>query len=282
MWDYTDEVMEHFKNPRNVGKMPDANGIGEVGSLACGDALTLYLKINPETEIIEKATFQTFGCASAIASSSILTEMLPGMTLSEAQKITNDDIVKQLGGLPAQKIHCSVMGQEALEAAIANYRGETVATEDSPVICTCFNVTEKKIREQIREHGLTTLEEVTDYTKAGGACGQCKEKIAKILADETGNKNTEATEGNEMDEQLTPFKRMKQISDFIEQAIAPALQADGGDIEVVDIKNNDVYVKFKGACSGCPNMFITLKVFVEKQLQDYISPELRVFEASRR
>ena len=183
MWDYTDKVKEHFLNPRNVGEIENPDGVAEVGSLACGDALKLTFKLD-ENKRIRDAKFKTFGCASAIASSSALTEMIKGMTVDEALKVTNQDIARYLGGLPDEKMHCSVMGKQALEKAIENYRGAPSLEPGAKIICECFGVTDKEIERAIRENNLATVEDVTNYTKAGGGCGDCQEKLAAILAEE--------------------------------------------------------------------------------------------------
>jgi len=153
MWDYTGKVLDHFRNPRNVGVVENPDGIGQVGSLACGDALKLTFKLDAEKKRIADVKFQTFGCASAIASSSALTEMVKGLTLDEAAKITNRDIADYLGGLPEQKMHCSVMGREALDAAIEHYRSGKGGKKllEGKVICTCFGVTEEEILRVTRE-----------------------------------------------------------------------------------------------------------------------------------
>ena len=172
MWDYTDKVMDHFRHPRNVGAIEHPDGKATVGSLACGDALTFMFRLGPDGRIAE-AKFQTFGCASAVASSSALTEMVIGKTLEEAEKITNKDIADYLGGLPDQKMHCSVMGREALEAAIHNYRTgeENVVQVNDEIVCTCFGVSRAEIERVTRENHLHSVEEVTNYCKAGGGCG---------------------------------------------------------------------------------------------------------------
>ena len=182
MWNYTEKTLDHFRNPRNVGRIDRPDGTATVGSLACGDALTFQFRLGDDGKIAE-AKFQTFGCASAIASSSALTEMVIGKTLEEAKRITNQQIADYLGGLPPQKMHCSVMGREALEAAIKNYEtGENADRNlENDVLCTCYNVSENEVRRVITENGLVSVEEVTNFTKAGGGCGKCRGRIQEIL-----------------------------------------------------------------------------------------------------
>lgn len=276
MWDYTDKVKEHFLSPRNVGELEDANAIGEVGSLACGDALKLFLKVD-ENEVIQDARFQTFGCASAIASSSALTEMIKGMTLEEASKVTNKDITEYLGGLPKEKMHCSVMGQEALEAAIKNYRGETVEAHDhaeGKLVCKCFGVTDLQILRAIEENGLTTVEEVTNFTKAGGGCGECVPEIERLLAQAQGKPPVAECK----DRKLSNLERMRLVDDLITREIRPSLQKDGGDIELVDIEGAKVKVALRGACTTCRMSQITLKDFVEHRLREAVDENIVVEE----
>ncbi len=278
MWDYTDKVKEHFLNPRNVGKMDDADGVGEVGSLACGDALRLFLKMDGDR--IADATFQTFGCGSAIASSSALTEMVKGLTLDEALKITNKDIADYLGGLPKEKMHCSVMGREALEAAINNYRGiEAPAPElDGEVVCECFGVTEPQIRRAIEENDLKAVEDVTHYTKAGGGCERCIPDIQRLLAEVRGAQERRAEAERPTPKKLTNLQRIQRVQQVIDEEIRPRLQADGGDLELVDVDGLTVKVSLRGTCAHCPSSQLTLKGGVEARLREVVDPDLQVEE----
>ena len=285
MWDYTEKVRELFKNPKNVGEIENPDAVGEVGSIICGDALKLTLRIDKKTEKILDAKFETFGCASAIASSSAMTEMIKGKTIDEAAKITNKDIADYLGGLPDEKMHCSVMGMEALEAAIANYRGaplkkEMVGTER--VVCKCFSVTDKKIIRAIKENHLRTVEEVTNYTKAGGGCGKCVPEIEKLLKEYWDKEATKHPEPKVQEhKKLTNLERISLIQDTMEREVRPQLKADGGDLEIVDIDRNKVYVKFLGTCLGCPSTGITLKSLVEAKLKEFVDPDIVVEEIKK-
>ena len=300
MWDYSDKVKDHFLHPRNARVIEDANAIGDVGSIICGDALRLMLKINPTTNVIEDAAFQTYGCGSAIASSSALTEMLIGKTLEEAEKITNQTIVDYLGGLPPEKMHCSVMGREALDAAIANYHGKSYeqAHDDGEIVCHCFGVGINKIKKAVWENHLTTVEEVTNYTKAGGGCQSCHMRIEEII-DEVwvdlekcgvprpgftptpiqGIKINVSTEpavsanGAALDEATLKSPIYDKAVSVIKE-VAEGLKKDGSDAELVAISGDTVTVKLSGAVAVGLMQDMTLS-FIAKKLTEAVGHEVK-------
>ncbi|NIA21859.1 MAG: Fe-S cluster assembly protein NifU [Anaerolineaceae bacterium] len=280
MWDYSEKVKEHFLHPRNVGQIDNPDAVAEVGNITCGDALKLMLKIDDRQRIVD-AKFQTFGCASAIASSSALTEMIKGMTVEEASKLTNDDIADFLEGLPEAKMHCSVMGMEALQKAIAAYRGEKFELEtEGRIVCRCFGVTDKLIEKVVRDHDLTTIEEVTHYCKAGGGCGGCHEEIQEIIDRITGPKAAVATAVKTAGPKrsLTNIEKMRLITETIEREIRPILRADGGDIELVDIDRDKVTVALRGRCSDCRVSQFTLKDVVQQKLREHVADSIVVHQ----
>ncbi len=302
MWNYSDKVMDHFMNPRNVGEIDEPDGVGEVGSMACGDALRLSFKLDEEGKIAD-AKFQTFGCGSAIASSSILTEMVKGKTLEEAAAITNQDIAKELDGLPREKMHCSVMGREALEAAMIDHyqrlgRGvPCYLMHQETLLCHCFQVTKDTVRDAIYSHRLEDVEDVTNFTKAGGGCQDCHHDIRDMLRDcwdkiERG----EAPEPKE-DSGLIQLEGMPtpahvvhdpadetivtRIQEMLTEDISVALRNDGGDIEFVRYQDGKVYVRLTGSCAACKASDVTIKGYVEAQLREFISEELQVIEVDK-
>jgi NifU-like protein len=276
MWEYTEKVQQHFLTPQNVGEIDKPSGTGDVGSLACGDALKLTLKID-ENDIITDAKFKTFGCASAIASSSVLTQMVKGLKVDEAAKITNEDIAQALGGLPKEKMHCSVMGREALEAAIADYRGLKLPMAEGEVVCECFGVTDLEIIRAIKESSLRSVEEITNFTKAGGGCGKCEDKLRQILQDTVSGKS-EISIPQMIPKRMTSLQKIKKIEDVLEREIRPGLKKDGGDIELIDVDGDFVIVALRGACKSCNKSQTTIKEYVEKKLRELVLASLIVEE----
>ncbi|MDJ0697271.1 Fe-S cluster assembly protein NifU [Mastigocoleus sp. MO_188.B34] len=293
MWEYTDKVLELFYNPKNQGTIEDKGEVGvqistgEVGSIACGDALRLHIKVDQETDKIIDARFQTFGCTSAIASSEALVEIVKGKTLDEALKITNKDIAEYLGGLPQEKMHCSVMGQEALEAAVYNYRGIPLEAHDDDdegaLICSCFGVSEPKIRRVIQENNLTTAEEVTNYIKAGGGCGTCLASIDDIIIDvQRGITSSPQNSSNSnyinqpSGKKLTPVQQIALIQKVLDEEVRPVLIADGGDVELYDVEGDKVKVLLQGACGSCSSSTATLKIAIESRLKERINQNIVV------
>jgi len=281
MWDYTEKVKDHFLHPRHVGEIAKPDVEATVGNITCGDALRLMLRLDAGGRITD-AKFQTFGCASAIASSDALIDLIKGKTLDEASRVTNDDIAGYLGGLPEEKMHCSVMGMEALQKATAKYRHEPFALEEEgEIVCRCFGVTDKLIEKVVREHGLKTVEEVTHYTKAGGGCRGCHPEIEAIIARVRGKKAPAAPKEPAV-KPMTNIERIRRVEEVMEKEVRPMLQADGGDIDLVDVDGRRVQVAFRGHCAWCRVRDFTLKGAVEAKLRELVDPDIVVEDVGGR
>jgi len=281
MWEYTEKVKQHFLNPKHVGEIAKPDLDATVGNITCGDALRLMVKLDKDGRIAD-AKFQTFGCASAIASSDALIDLILGKTIAEASEVTDDDIAGYLGGLPEAKMHCSVMGMEALQKAVATYKGQPFDLEDEgKIVCRCFGVTDKVIEKVVREHNLHSVEEVTHYTKAGGGCHGCSSEIEAIIKKVHGRKAVPAAPAA-AGQRMTNLQRIGRIQEIIQQEIRPMVQQDGGDVELIDIDGKRVEVAFLGHCAWCPVSDVTLKGLVEKKLRELVDPDIVVEDVGPR
>jgi NifU-like protein len=313
-WDYSEKTRELFmdavqgKPGTHLGEIDDPDGFGEHGSIACGDAMRFTFRVerhasDPTRDVITDARYLTFGCTSAIASSEALCAIIERgrYTPIRALEISNRDIVKYLGGLPAQKIHCSVMGAEALEAAVFNWaqkRGVDLAElgvelptreeQEGRIVCQCFSITEPYLRRKIEELELKTVADVTHAIKAGGACMSCHHApggLQDLLDEKWGRAPTTLVESPEMPaargpdelpDGVSPFQFAKRVEQTLEGYVRPLLVRDGGDLELVDIKGTRVYVRLEGSCSGCANAAVTLKMMIEQELKQRVDERIRV------
>jgi NifU-like protein len=200
--------------------------------------------------------------------------MVKGLTLEEARKITNDDIAEYLGGLPKEKMHCSVMGRDALEKAVTCYLGEPEKKTEGNIVCECFGVTDVEIERVVKENHLSTIEDVTDYVKAGGGCGKCHDKIQEIIDSIIGTQRPVKKKAPA----LTNLQKIKLIEESIEREINPSLKKVAGRLELVDVDGNRVLVRMGGNCASCVKSPITIKHYVESKLRELVAPELVVEE----
>ncbi len=284
MWNYSEKVLDHFMNPRNAGEIERPDAEAQVGSLLCGDLLKIQLRIDNDGYVTD-AKFKTFGCGAAIASASIMTELIIGKHINEVARLTKDDIVRELGGLPDEKIHCSVMGTDALRSALMEYyeRSGTEPPPDmdiSPIVCHCFGVTERTIRDAVSKHNATSVEEISSRTRAGTGCGSCTHRIREILEEMVpGAEGAEAElDQKEPTRELTNIERIKRIETIIDRDIRPHLKADGGDLTLVDVNGKNVLVELHGACRQCPISPVTIKQYVEQTLREKVDSSIVVKE----
>lgn len=310
-WDYSDKVLKLFtaavkgEAGTHMGEVDNPDGFGEHGSIVCGDTLRFSFRVernptNPTQDIITEARYLTFGCTSAIAASEALCSLLEEQrkTPIEALQVKNQDLIDYLDGLPEQKIHCSVMGAEALQKAVADWAAKrgvdltgllpsmTHGDEDEGrIVCKCFSVTEPYLRRKIKELGLRSITEITYALKAGGGCTACHhapgglqdmlDEIWGVMSEKRPDEKAPSTE-IPAKEELSPYRLGQQIEETIAQAIRPLLHDDGGDIELVDIKGYQVYCRLTGACATCQDATGTLKLLVERQLKEQVDDRLQV------
>lgn len=323
-WEYSEKTKQlfmdavHGKPGTHLGEIEDPDGVGEHGSIACGDAMRFTFRVrrdpaDPRQDVITDARYLTFGCTSAIAASEALCTLIEqgGHTPIQALKISNQDIVEFLGGLPQQKIHCSVMGAEALEAAVFNWaqkRGVDLATlgidlhadekDEGRIVCKCFTLTEPYIRRKIKELNLRTIPEITNAIKAGGACMAChhipgglqdlldeawgSDKRQLRILNHVSLPSTEPVQSRQPARKdasdLSPYQFAKKVDKIIEEYVRPMLFRDGGDLEIVDIKDMLVYCRLTGKCQGCSAAGQTLRMLVEQTLKEMVDERVRVIE----
>ena len=311
-WEYSEKTKElfmdaiHGKPGTHLGEIEDPDGMGEHGSIACGDAMRFTFRVeknetDPTQDVIAEAKYLTFGCTSAIASSEALCSLIEQgkYTPIQALKITNKDIVDYLEGLPAQKIHCSVMGAEALEAAVfdwAKRRGvnlselgvelPAVEEQEGRIVCECFSITEPYLKRKIQELELKTIPAITDALKAGGGCTNCHHTpggLQDVLNEVWGTEEAAApvAEGAAVAQATTdeaptsPYQFGKSVEKALNDYVRPMLQADGGDVELVDIKDYLVYVRLRGACASCVGAEATLRSMVELNLKNQVDQRIK-------
>jgi NifU-like protein len=304
-WNYSEKTKNLFldavnnKENSHIGEIENPDGEGFHGSLVCGDAIKLTFKVkkdekNPENDLITEIKYLTFGCTSAIAASEALCLIVEAgsYTPISALALSKDDIVNFLNGLPTQKIHCSIMGIEALYAAIHNWaekrnvdlgkfgvskqclKHEQEGSENA-VVCRCMGMTKGYIMEQVRDLKLKTVEDVVNTIKAGSVCGSCieekggiKDIIAEVYKTPIVNKD--------QPDQKTPYQVAKDIEKVLISDVMPILERDGGGLEIVDIRGYDLYFRLKGACRSCQSANNTIEYTIQKILRDKVDAKVNV------
>ncbi|MCD6433430.1 MAG: iron-sulfur cluster assembly scaffold protein [Sulfurimonas sp.] len=313
LWDaYSNKVTTLMNNPQHQGEIFQAEAekrghkliVADFGAESCGDAVRLYWEIDPKTDIIVNSKFKSFGCGTAIASSDVMTELCIGKTVAEAVKITNIDVELALRdnpdtpAVPPQKMHCSVMAYDVIKKAAGLYMGvDSESFEEEIIVCECARVSLGTVKEVIRLNNLKTVEQITDYTKAGGFCKSCirpgghearEYYLVDILADTRKEMDEEkmkaaadaSASGEAKFENMTLVQQIKAVDAVIDENVRQFLIMDGGNMEVIDIKKGDdyvdIYIRYMGACSGCASSSTSTLYAIESTLKDKLSKNIRV------
>jgi NifU-like protein len=315
IWEaYSQKVQDLMNNPKNMGQLTEEDAktmdgkliIADFGAESCGDAVRLYWIVDEATEIIKAAKFKSFGCGTAIASSDTMAELCIGKTVSQAVKITNIDVERAMRddentpAVPPQKMHCSVMAYDVIKVAAASFKGVDAASfEDEIIVCECARVSLGTIKEVIKINNLITVEEITNYTKAGAFCKSCVKPgghedreyyLVDILKDTRAEMehdkllalaNAKITGSHTVSfEEMSVVQKFKEIEAVIDENIRPMLVVDGGNMEILDIKENDgvtdIYIRYLGACSGCASSSSGTLYAIEAVLQEKLSKNIRI------
>ncbi len=310
IWDeYSDKVTELMNNPKNMGEITTEQAqemggkliVADFGAESCGDAVRLYWVVNPNTDVIMDSKFKSFGCGTAIASSDVMAELCKYKTVQEAVKITNIDVEKAMRdtpdvpSVPPQKMHCSVMAYDVIKKAAGQYLNVDMESfEEEIIVCECARVTLNTLKEVIRLNDLTTVEQITDYTKAGGFCKSCirpgghEEKdiyLVDLLEEYEKEKMAAGStlggaESSIEFAKMTVVQKLKATEKVIDDNIRQMLIMDGGDMEILDIKengeNHDIYIRYLGACNGCSSADTGTLFAIENILKEKLDQNIRV------
>lgn len=313
IWDeYSNQVIKRMDEPTHQGEITEemakeAGGkliVADFGAESCGDAVRLYWVVNETTDVIVNSKFKSFGCGTAIASSDVMAELCIGKTVDEAIKITNIDVEKALRdhpdvpAVPPQKMHCSVMAYDVIKKAASTYKGVDMESLESEIIvCECARVSLATLQEVIKLNNLRTVEEVTDYTKAGAFCKSCikpggheakdiylvdilKDVHAEMEHDKLKQAADASAAGQSSFDKMTIVQRIKLIDEVLDGEIRPMLAMDGGNMEIIDIKENtphyDIYIRYLGACNGCASGDTGTLYAIESVLKQKVDENIRV------
>ena len=306
LWsNYSSKVADRMNNPQYMGTITEdaAAALGgelvvaDHGAESCGDAVRLYWVVEPESGKILNARFKSFGCGTAIASSDIMAELCIGKTVDEAVKITNIDVEQALrddpdtAAVPPQKMHCSVMAYDVIKTAAAAWKGIPIdLIEEAEIVCECARITLSSIKELIRLNNLQSVEEITNFTKAGAFCKSCirpgghekrKWYLVDILTETRAEMEKESSAWEDAPFlELSSFKKFKAIERVLDAEVRPTLHQDGGDIDVEDfVMEGDlpvVTIAYRGACLGCGSASFGTLGFIESILKNKLHPDFIV------
>ena len=285
---FQEKLKDHFLNPRNSGVLADPTTAGEAGSVSTGAAVRLQLKVDP-ANVVSDVRFQAYGDPATVAAASALTELVKGKDLAAARAVSLQVLSTALGGVPEQQGHSLVTALDALDAALAGLNGRAAEDSDDEYnICRCFSVGEARIERAIRDHKLTDVDGITRTTKAGGGCGSCRVDLGIILErvtkeiDEADKKKTTVKVRTPPPETagLPQLAKMQLIQEVLDREVRPGLAMDGGDMELVDVKDNKVFVELHGHCVSCSSSNTTMKFFVEDKLRELVDPAITVIDVT--